>query len=112
MSLRELAEADLAITLENPDDFGWPISITDPTGSTSSGLFGQSGDIHQVIDPDTGQAVSGRLAHVSLRISSVLTQLGALPKAINDATKRPWLVVFEDLQWIVTGKQPDPYPDQ
>ncbi len=100
MSLRQLAEQDLAITLEDgADGFGWPITLRDPSGNESAGLFGQTGDIHQVIDPDTGQAVSGRQAHVSLRMSSILADanISELPKVIQSPSAKPWLVVFEDL---------------
>lgn len=76
--------------------FGWPITITDPTGATAN-LMGYSNDIAQIIDPDTGQAVSGRLASAVLRISSLIAAGLALPVAIADASIKPWLIAFDDI---------------
>lgn len=112
MGLRETAEADLAITLEDDvTGFGWDITVTDPNG-TSAALKGQSDDIGQVIDPDTGMAVSGRLASVVLRISSLLAEGLTLPQGIADAAKKPWIVTFNDIggtpyTFKVTQSNPD-----
>lgn len=97
MNLRDLAEADLGVILEDSENgFGWSISLTDPNGTTAP-LTGFSDDIAQVIDPETGQAVSGRLASVALRISSIsLAGLG-LPRGIADSNLKPWLVSFDDV---------------
>lgn len=96
--LREIAEQDLGVILESDEQgFRWPVTITDPDGNVSSGLYGFSNDIAQVIDPDTGQAVSGRLATISLRISSLTAQGLALPEGIADASSKPWLVAFDDI---------------
>jgi len=79
MSIRQLAESDLGAILEDSAmGFGWPITVTDPSGF-SVGLIGFSDDISQVIDPDTGVAVSGRLATVALRISSLVLEGLGLP---------------------------------
>lgn len=97
MSLRQLAEADLGVILEDSvTGFGWPITITDPGGNVGS-LTGFSDDIAQVIDPDTGQAVSGRLASVSLRASSLAMEGLTLPRGIADTTGKPWVVEFADI---------------
>lgn len=96
--LRQTAEADLAVILEDSaTGFGWPITVTDPDGKTES-LVGLSGDIAQAIDPDTGQAVSGRLAMVTLRISSLVAAgFTDLPRNIASTTSKPWLIVFDDI---------------
>lgn len=97
MGLRQLAESDLGAILEDSvTGFGWPITLTDPNGATVT-LTGFSDDIAQIIDPDTGQAVSGRLASVSLRISSLTTAGIGLPKGIADAGSKPWVVEFNDI---------------
>lgn len=97
MSLRQLAEADLGVILEDSvTGFGWPITITDPDGNVGS-LTGFSDDIAQVIDPDTGQAVSGRLASVALRASSLAMEGLTLPRGIADTTGKPWVVEFADI---------------
>lgn len=97
MGLRSIAETDLGIILE--DDmygFGWPITITNPDGLVKP-LIGFSNDISQIIDPDTGQAVSGRLASVALRIGA-LTAVGlTLPVSIAESTSKPWLIQFDDI---------------
>ena len=97
MGLRELSEAALAETLEDTDLWGWPITVTDPDSLTAS-LFGQSGDIAQVIDPQTGDVISGRLAHCVLRISSLTTAgFTSLPRNIASRGSKPWVVVFDDV---------------
>jgi len=97
MSLRVEAEADLAFILEDEVyGFGYSITVTDPDGSVGD-LTGFSNDISQVIDPDTGQAVSGRLASAALRISSLTAAGLALPVGIADTTGKPWLIQFDDI---------------
>ena len=97
MNLRQLAEADLGGILEDASNgFGWPISLTDPSGTTAA-LTGFSDDIAQVIDPETNQAVSGRLASVALRISSITLAGLGLPQGIADASIKPWIVEFNDV---------------
>ena len=97
MSLRNIAEQDLGAILEDGAmGFGWPIQVTDPSG-LSKPLTGFSDDISQIIDPDTGEAVSGRLVSVALRISS-LTAVGlALPVGIADSKIKPWIIEFDDI---------------
>jgi hypothetical protein len=100
MGLRTIAEQDLAFILEGDEHgFRWPIVVTDPAGNTSDGLYGLSDDIAQLIDPDTGQAVSGRMASVAIRIGALTAQAPpmALPQGIADAGVKPWLVAFNDI---------------
>ena len=97
MSLRQLAETDLGLILEDSSTgFGWSITVTDPAG-TSRTLTGFSDDIAQIIDPDTGQAVSGRLASVALRISSLTAAGLTLPRGIADSGSKPWVIEFDDI---------------
>jgi len=76
--------------------YGWAIVLTDPAG-TEVPLTGFSDDISQIIDPDTGQAVSGRLASAVLRISSITGAGLTMPKGISDRTSKPWLISFDDI---------------
>ena len=93
MSLREMAENDLSFILEDRvGGFGWAIILTSPAG-VSTPASGFSNDISAVIDPDTGQIVSGRSASVALRMSS----LPALPVGISSTSSKPWLVTFNDI---------------
>lgn len=97
MSLRQLAETDLGLILEDGSTgFGWSITVTDPAG-TSRTLTGFSDDIAQIIDPDTGQAVSGRLASVALRTSSLIAAGLTLPRGIADSGSKPWVIEFDDI---------------
>lgn len=95
MGLRELAAADLVAILED-DEFGFAVDITltDPDGNTQD-LQGFSNDITQIIDPETGQIVTGRLATATLPLASIT--LSGVPEGIADASKKPWLVAFDDI---------------
>ena len=99
MGLRQLAETDLGHILEDDSSgFGWRITLTDPDGNINTDeLLGFTDDIAQIIDPDTGQAVSGRLASVAIRIAR-LTEVGlTLPRGIADSGSKPWIVEFDDI---------------
>lgn len=98
MSLREEAEKDLGLIVEDDQTgFGWPIEVIDPEGKKVSGLTGLSDDISQLIDPETGAAVSGRLASVAIRIAALTTAGLGLPRAIADENSKPWRVNFDDI---------------
>lgn len=98
MGLRSLAEADLGLILEDQAfGFGWPIVLQNPAGVQSVGLVGYSDDISQTIDPDTGQLVSGRLASVALRTSTLIAQGFAMPYGVADTAAKPWVVRFDDI---------------
>ena len=97
MSLRELAESDLAGIVEDATTgFGWPVTVTAPNGFGAV-LTGLSNDISQVIDPDTGQIVSGRLATVVLRTSSLDGAGLGQPVGVSDAESKPWIIGFDDI---------------
>ena len=99
MPLRTHA-ADLMRTILNDDvcAFGWPLVLIDPQGFSSElPLMGRSQDIAQIIDPDTGQAVSGRMASAVLAIKDIVDAgYTGLPKNIADTAQKPWLVNFDD----------------
>ncbi len=96
--LRQLAESDLGLILEDAvGGFGFSITVTDPSGLVRP-LTGSSGDISQVIDPDTGEAVSGRAATVHLRTSSLVAAgFSTLPQGVADTKGKPWLIAFDDI---------------
>ena len=101
MSLRQQAEQDLAFILEDADrGFAFPATITNPDG-VSDQLNVQSGDIHLLYDSDNDMTVSDRKAHVSIRISSLITAGLGIPRADPDTTKNPWLFEFADINGIV-----------
>jgi hypothetical protein len=90
MDLHQLAESDLAFTLEGD---GQTITLTDPAGS-SADFQAISNDISLLIDPDTGVPVSGRNVNVALRIATLRTAGFQLPKGIEDGAEVPWLVDY------------------
>jgi len=97
VGLRELAEADNRIILNDITfGFGYSISLENPEGIVTP-LTGFSNDISQVIDPDTGVAVSGRLATAALNINDIIDAGSELPKGIADAGSKPWLFTFDDI---------------
>jgi hypothetical protein len=88
MNLREIAENDLAITLEdNVNGFGWPVTIKNPGETITYNLNGQVHHIGLSIDPETGMSVSGESSHITIRRSSIA---GVLPE-------KDWKVEFEDI---------------
>ena len=90
MNLHQLAEADLAFTLEGD---GQTVTLTAPDG-TATDFQAISNDISLVIDPDTGVPVSGRNANVALRITSLRAAGFELPRGIEDGAEVPWLVGY------------------
>ncbi len=97
MSLRQLAERDLAVTLEDSvTGFGWPVTLVDPSG-VSANLTGQSHDIGLIVDPDTGVAVSGRTASIVLRMSSILAAGLEVPEGEPKTSSKPWTVNTTDI---------------
>lgn len=97
MDLHQLAESDLAFTLEGD---GQTVTLTNPDG-VSAQLKAISNDISLIIDPDTGVPVSGRNANVAFRIASLRAAGFELPKGIEDGASVPWLVQYV----TVTGDQ-------
>src|SRR5687768_14346978 len=96
MGLRQQAAADLKSILENEDDFGWPITVTNPVG-VSADLVGMSTDISEVLDPGLGIPVSGRLASVAIASESLTAAGLGLPNNVSDESSKPWLVRFNDI---------------
>lgn len=100
MSLRLLAESDLSFIVEDSSSgFGWPITLTSPAG-TKYNLVGLSNDIAQIIDPETGVPVSGRMASITLRISSLISAGASLPYGVPKANEKPWLAEFQDISLV------------
>lgn len=95
MSLRELAATDNRTILEDTEGFGWSVTLTDPDGFVAD-VFGFTNDISQVIDPQTGMAVTGREASVVFSIAG-LTEAGfGMPRGIADGALKPWTARFLD----------------
>lgn len=97
MGLRQQARADTHAILSDADGFAWPVVVTDPDGKKAR-LSGFSTDIADLIDLETGQAVSGRQAEVALSMQSLCTVGLEHPAYIADGEGKPWTVAFEDIQ--------------
>lgn len=112
MGLREIAERDVFNILTD-SSVGAAVSITvTPPGGADLDLTGYSNDIAQMIDPETGMAVSGRTVSVSIPIRSFVEAGVPLPRAILSETSNPWVVQFSDNYgrthtWAVTATDPD-----
>lgn len=115
MGLREIAEADLAITVEDRDGgFGWDVVLLNPTeadNAAGSPLVGLTVNTMLLGDPDTGVAVKGRRVSVAVRISS-LPDPNTLPEGIPDTDSLPWRFRFSNLRsteriWRVADTDPD-----
>lgn len=113
VGLRAQAEADLGRILEDADrGFGWPITVTDPSGVIGL-LTGFSTDISLMIDPETGQAVSGRTASATIRIALLKSKGLGVPQAVADGGVKPWLVQFDDINGVpYTFKVKESIPDR
>lgn len=96
MSLRHTAAIDCGLILEDTLGFAYDICITDPSG-TSAKLLGFSNDVSEIIDPDTGEAVSGRTATIAIRIELLSCKGMGIPENVSEADKKPWVVVFDDI---------------
>ncbi len=87
--LRNQARQDLKLTIQS--DFGQNIRLaTDQADSEFKTFIGNSNDIQNAFDPETGQMFSGRKAHATLLIDEVVTFFGKLPE-------KGWRVQFLEL---------------
>lgn len=102
MNLRDLAEQDLAITLEDGDDgFGWDITITNPSDQSQT-VKGQYHRVSVEVDPETGMQVRSKRASITIRNSTFT--LGIIAKT--------WKVTVTDINGVVLeGVVSDILPD-
>jgi hypothetical protein len=102
MGLRATVAADLRAITEDADaGFGWPIRITAPDAEVAVEIVGLSNDISTTIDPDTGQAVTGRAASVAIALATLEAVGLDVPVGITDGASKPWRVAFDD----ITGEE-------
>lgn len=97
MNFLEIAQQDKAFTLKDSTyGFGTEITLTDPD-LLSAVVTGRTNDISFAIDPNTGEAVSGRTATIDIDMQE-LTDKGfsSLPAAQSDKTKKPWIIEYTD----------------
>lgn len=81
MNLVEQAEADLSFTLEDKTSgFGISVVLIDPSNNRfgeNDELIVQSTDIGFGIDPQTGVLMDGGTAEINLRLSTLISVVGA-----------------------------------
>lgn len=96
MSLLDIAQADTRSILNDSEmGVGVDIRLTTP-GGISRTFTGWSNDIALLVDPDTGQAVSGRMATIALSLLDLAECNIPIPEAIPDRNSKPWLVSYDD----------------
>lgn len=88
------------IVLIDPDDVEYPLKSIVTV-------------IHNLIDPDTGQPVSGYLATASINRLD-LNELGVtLPEGVSDELERPWTIRYTNIDNVViTNKITRAAPDE
>lgn len=94
MGLLSDAAADVKAILEDTDGFGLTVTVTSPAG-TAAQITGIPSDIGQTIDPETGQAVTGRQVHISLPVATLRSSFGELPRGVLDRSEDPWRVTVQ-----------------
>jgi len=110
MSLKQLARDTLRQILNDQNAaFGAEFVLTAPDGFTSAlPLVGRTQDIAQMIDPQSGVAVQGRIATVALSLADLTAGGYAdMPRGIPETNAKPWLVAFEGNTYRVTDSNPD-----
>jgi len=108
MSLIADAAATVRSILEDVSGgFGVEFTLTEP-GGFSALVRGFSADIAAVIDPETGQAVSGRRATFAVSMAT-LTAAGftELPRGVADSSSRPWVVTRGAARFKIIEATPD-----
>jgi hypothetical protein len=98
MGLRAQAAADVSrILCDSENGAGMTVTLTSP-GSVSADVTGFTSDIASLIDPQTGLAVSGRMATAALLMSEIAQMFPGvgLPRGIADSNSKPWTIQFAD----------------
>ena len=111
MSLQAIAHPDLIEIVNDDETGGVDGVITSPAGETEDFKL-LSSDIHQAIDPGTGEIVTGRMVSAAVLTSELLTAGFDDIRGVVNSTSRPWLVTFDDvLGRSYTLKVAESYPD-
>ena len=66
----------------------------------SVSITGSSSDISLILDPDTGQAVSGRQASVVIRLATLSDMGLGIPVGVEDTDRKPWLITVDDITGV------------
>jgi hypothetical protein len=78
-NVRDLAAADLRLTLEDENGAGTPYTLIDKDG-VEYPLVGTFDDIGLLIDPVSGEAIQGRAISATCRAQTILAASGKIPE--------------------------------
>lgn len=93
MSLRAQVVTDFRAIVENGEEFGALVTITDPSGVAVE-LTALVTDHFAALDPETGIPVAGRTASVAIAMGSLVDAGITLPSGVMDPAALPWRVSF------------------
>jgi hypothetical protein len=79
--------------------FAHECTLTNPAG-TSKTFKVLTSDIGALIDPDTGDMVSGRYAEVVFRLKTLADESFNIPRNIREKDSKPWVVTFNDVNGV------------
>jgi hypothetical protein len=104
MNVSELAEQDLAMTMESTDASGSPFTLIDPDNNEYP-VVGTVGDISLLIEPESGEKIRSRSIACSCRMRTLGKLTGKKPA-------RGWKARLTDLQGnsvdvYIAGCDPD-----
>jgi hypothetical protein len=113
VGLAEIIYADTrAILNDSVFGNGVAISLTAPDCRVGT-LTGFSNDIGLLVDPDTGQAVSGRAATIAIHLADLAEQGLGIPENVQNKRSKPWVVGYTDqLGNTYTFKVSESHPDR
>jgi hypothetical protein len=111
MNVRELAESDLAETLEDADGAGSPFTLIDDEQKEYH-LTGTFGDIGYLLDNETGLPVQGRTITATYRMKSLFKETNRPPgkkwqvkvKGLNDTEYTLNVVNYEPDRSVGIGR--------
>jgi len=98
VNLLDVARGDLPFLLS---DFSVAASIFSPEGEETQ-VQGLHRDTGEMLDPETGEMVSGRHVSLVIPLPSV-----AIPHGVSERSKKPWKVVFEGKIFRIVQTRPD-----
>jgi len=111
MPLIDTAIADLANIIHDENSGGKTCRIISPSGDYEDFMV-MSNDIHLVLDPITGNLISGRQSSIAVLISDLYTAGFASICNVPDDDQQPWIVKLTNSRGVentfkVSSSNPD-----
>jgi hypothetical protein len=112
VNLRAQAALDAREIVEDvAEGFGCDFTLVSPAGIKVE-LKGLDQDISALIDPETGQAVTGRLATMVVSMKALEEAGVSLPRGVADEGSHVWMVLATNVlgkprKWKVSEARPD-----